>query len=335
MDELPEGFDLDALLAPIAEDAAAGTDLREDASPQSLYYRLRDARAEARAAERAMESDDEAARRRREWRTIRQLGIEAIAQNSKDLEVASWLTEALLRCDGLAGFIAGVRLMHGLVEHSGTIYFRCRMQTASPPAWARWRGSTASRATARSASRCAGCRCSCGRTVPMAAVAVRAIRKSGHHRRSGKPPEAHRGRRHAVRDRRKRGASRGRGAFRSIGGGGQYGRRGVAHPGRRARRARRRGRAADQQGARLLESLSRPCGRFAPGGAETLWPTRRAVPTGGGAASPPRAAARHAATWRRARTRCAASPRSPSSSVAPSRCRRSPTRCRKRCGAPV
>ena len=116
MDELPEGFDLDALLAPIAEDAAAGTDLREDASPQSLYYRLRDARAEARAAERAMESDDEAASVPPQWRTIRQLGIEAIAQNSKDLEVASWLTEALLRCDGLAGFIAGVRLMHGLVD---------------------------------------------------------------------------------------------------------------------------------------------------------------------------------------------------------------------------
>jgi type VI secretion system protein ImpA len=116
MDDMPEGFDLDVLLAPIAGDAAVGTDLREDASPQSLYYRLRDARAEARAAERAMEADDEAAAMPSQWRTIRQLGIEAIAQYSKDLEVASWLTEALLRCDGLVGFIAGVRLMHGLVD---------------------------------------------------------------------------------------------------------------------------------------------------------------------------------------------------------------------------
>jgi type VI secretion system protein ImpA len=116
MDEMPEGFDLDALLAPIAGEAAAGTDLREDASPQSLYYRLRDARADARAAERAMEAEDEAAAVPPQWRTIRQLGIEAIGQHSKDLEIAAWLTEALLRCDGLVGFIAGVRLMRGLVD---------------------------------------------------------------------------------------------------------------------------------------------------------------------------------------------------------------------------
>ena len=56
MEELPEGFDLAALLAPIAEGAPAGTDLREDYSPNSLYFRLRDARAEARDAERAADA---------------------------------------------------------------------------------------------------------------------------------------------------------------------------------------------------------------------------------------------------------------------------------------
>jgi hypothetical protein len=50
MQEVPEGFDLAALLAPIAAEAPAGTDLRQDYTPDSLYYRLRDARAEARAA---------------------------------------------------------------------------------------------------------------------------------------------------------------------------------------------------------------------------------------------------------------------------------------------
>jgi type VI secretion system protein ImpA len=93
-----------------------GSDLRADTSPQSPYYRLRDARAEARAAERASESDDAAAAPPPQWRTIRDLGIEAIAGQSKDLEIAAWLTEALLRCDGLVGFTAGVRLLHGLVE---------------------------------------------------------------------------------------------------------------------------------------------------------------------------------------------------------------------------
>src|SRR3954470_22294172 len=114
MAELPEGFDLAALLASIPGDAPAGIDLRGDASPQSLYYRLRDARADARAAERTAESEDPLSAPPPEWRMIRDLGIEAIAGHSKDLEIAAWLTEALLRSDRLPGFTAGVRLMSGL-----------------------------------------------------------------------------------------------------------------------------------------------------------------------------------------------------------------------------
>jgi type VI secretion system protein ImpA len=116
MDASLEGFDLDALLAPVPGETPAGLDLRRDSSAQSLYFRLRDARAEARAAERAMETDDSASAVPPQWRTVRDLGIEAIAGHSKDLEIAAWLTEALLRSDGLVGFTAGVRLMHGLVE---------------------------------------------------------------------------------------------------------------------------------------------------------------------------------------------------------------------------
>jgi len=123
MDEFPDGFDLDALLAPIPGDSPAGVDLRTDSSPQSLYYLLRDARAEARAAERAMEAPDPdrpettSTAPPPQWRTIRELGLEAIGERSKDLEVASWLAEALLRSDELVGFTAGVKLMTGLVEN--------------------------------------------------------------------------------------------------------------------------------------------------------------------------------------------------------------------------
>jgi len=117
MANIPEGFDLAALLAPISEEAPAGTDLRTDYSPDSLYYRLRDARAEARATERAIEGGETTdSGTPPQWRTITELGIEAIATRSKDLEIAAWLTEASLRGDGLAGFTAGVRLMKGLVE---------------------------------------------------------------------------------------------------------------------------------------------------------------------------------------------------------------------------
>jgi type VI secretion system protein ImpA len=116
MAELSEDFDLAALLAPVPGDAPAGMDLREDLSPTSRYTRLRDARAEARAAERAMDAEDAASASPPQWRTIRDLATEAVAGYSKDLEVATWLTEALLRSDGLAGLSAGLRLMTGLIE---------------------------------------------------------------------------------------------------------------------------------------------------------------------------------------------------------------------------
>src|SRR5258705_1814494 len=117
VNNISEGFDLAALLAPISEEAPAGSDLRTDYSPDSIYYRLRDARAEARAAERAVEGGElPDSGPPPQWRAINELGYEAIATRSKDLEIAAWLTEALLRSDGLAGFTAGVRLMTGLVE---------------------------------------------------------------------------------------------------------------------------------------------------------------------------------------------------------------------------
>jgi type VI secretion system protein ImpA len=128
MEEFPKGFDLAVLLAPIAEDAPAGADLREDYSPNSLYFRLRDARAEARDAERAADAPrsltDPAPAESASpiplatrWRTVGELATEALAAHCKDLEIAAWLTEALLRSDGLIGLAAGSRLMAGLAEN--------------------------------------------------------------------------------------------------------------------------------------------------------------------------------------------------------------------------
>jgi type VI secretion system protein ImpA len=116
MPELPDVIDVTALLAPIAGDTPTGVNLRDDTSPGSLYMRLRDARAEARAAERAMEAEDATVALPPQWRTIRELAAEALAQHSKDLEIAAWLAEALLRSDGLRGFGAALQTMSGMVE---------------------------------------------------------------------------------------------------------------------------------------------------------------------------------------------------------------------------
>lgn len=111
-----DGFDLARFLQPIEGDNPAGVDLREDFSPTSAYYRLRDARAEARAAERAMDATPEETAVPPQWRTIEDLAAKALESQSKDLEVAAWYTEALLRHHGFDGLAAGVKVMHGLVE---------------------------------------------------------------------------------------------------------------------------------------------------------------------------------------------------------------------------
>jgi type VI secretion system protein ImpA len=117
---LPEGFDLAALLAPIPGDAPQGADLREDYSAQSPYFRLRDARAEAREAERRAETageEGDSTALPPQWRTVVQLATAALTERTKDLEIAAWLTEALVRQHGLRGLTAGSLLLRGLAEN--------------------------------------------------------------------------------------------------------------------------------------------------------------------------------------------------------------------------
>jgi type VI secretion system protein ImpA len=91
-------------------------DLRLDSSPKSLYYRLKDLRSAARAAERRADTDGEAQGLAPEWQNILTLGREALTGSSKDLEVTAWLIEALLRAHGFAGLRDGFCLAAGLVE---------------------------------------------------------------------------------------------------------------------------------------------------------------------------------------------------------------------------
>ena len=117
MADLPSGFDLEALLAPIPGDSPVGADIREDFSSQSPYNRLRDARSEARDAEKQADTgDSDAPDPTPMWRTVRDLALKTLKENAKDLEVASWLTEALIRSQGFLGLAAGARTISGLAE---------------------------------------------------------------------------------------------------------------------------------------------------------------------------------------------------------------------------
>ena len=117
MPAIPTPLDLDALLAPIAGPRPAGADPREDFSAASPYLRLRDLRAEARTVERTADAAaDGSAAPAADWCPVRDLAIAIILTEAKDIEVACWLLEALLRTDGMEGFSTGVRLLAAMSE---------------------------------------------------------------------------------------------------------------------------------------------------------------------------------------------------------------------------
>ena len=112
-------FDIEALLQPISEDKPQGEDIREDYSPTSIYYQIKDARAAARTAERQnMMSDDPEAIYHDvpEWRTVMKLAPEILSQKSKDLEITAWYIESLVREYGFAGLRDGFNLASMLIE---------------------------------------------------------------------------------------------------------------------------------------------------------------------------------------------------------------------------
>jgi type VI secretion system protein ImpA len=113
----------DLLLAPISESAPAGVNLRLDVSPTSTYYRLKDARSGARAAERRADAEGGVQSLAADWQTILTLAPKALAEKSKDLEVTAWLIEGLVRVHGFAGLRDGVSLARGLVERYWESFF--------------------------------------------------------------------------------------------------------------------------------------------------------------------------------------------------------------------
>ena len=108
--------DLEALLSPISEGEPIGTDPRQDISSNSLFLKMKDARADARRMERSIDQDGDGPSPLSSWETVLGAGVEILSSQGKDLEVASWVTEALVRVEGFAGLLFGLTLSKRLVE---------------------------------------------------------------------------------------------------------------------------------------------------------------------------------------------------------------------------
>ncbi|MBB4000434.1 type VI secretion system protein TssA [Aureimonas pseudogalii] len=111
---LPSVIDLEALSQPVGEETSSGNDPRADGSAQSLYYRVKDARGSARAAERGNVDAD--APPPETWGVVLQSGLALLSGQAKDLEVAAWTTEALVRLEGFLGLRDGLRMLTVLVD---------------------------------------------------------------------------------------------------------------------------------------------------------------------------------------------------------------------------
>src|SRR5262245_24317615 len=102
-------IDLAALLAPIRGDNAAG----EHVQLSEVYDEIREAR---RADDTLAKGDWEHEPKVSEWPKVVELSTAALKTRTKDLQIASWLSEALVELHGFTGLRDGLKLMRGLHE---------------------------------------------------------------------------------------------------------------------------------------------------------------------------------------------------------------------------
>ncbi len=106
----PTILDLEALLAPIPGEDPVGESLRY----ADTYDTVKEARRmdDPTLPQGVWESELKKA----DWNLVVKVCEEALAKKSKDLQLAAWLTEALLNMHGFAGLREGMTLISGLCE---------------------------------------------------------------------------------------------------------------------------------------------------------------------------------------------------------------------------
>lgn len=109
--------DKDNILQVIAGDLSVGVDLQDNADDSALYYRLRDLRSTARTNERkAMQDGEPVVINPTDWHELMNEISDVLINKSKNLELACWLCEALVRIDGFKGLQLGFDILAGLLE---------------------------------------------------------------------------------------------------------------------------------------------------------------------------------------------------------------------------
>ncbi|WP_064604016.1 type VI secretion system protein TssA [Photobacterium sp. J15] len=114
MDDL---INLELLKQPVSDEFPAGEDLRNDVTPTSPYFSLKDVRNNARAAERnALVENEPLLSYSAKWKDILTSVPNILTTQCKDLEFAAWYIEALARNYGFAGLNCGFTVAKILIE---------------------------------------------------------------------------------------------------------------------------------------------------------------------------------------------------------------------------
>ena len=103
-------IDLETILAPLTGDRPVGEDLR--------YAPVYDEIKEARRADDLLDRGDwQRDIKTSDWGTVIKLTSEALSSRTKDLQIAAWLTEALVNTDGFAGLATGMQILNGFLQN--------------------------------------------------------------------------------------------------------------------------------------------------------------------------------------------------------------------------
>jgi len=93
------------MLSPLSEDAPTG----EYLVYEGTYDQIREARRQDDPS--LPQGDWKIALKKANWDEVLDLGVDTLTTRSKDIQIAAWLTEALLRLHGYVGLKAGLQLL--------------------------------------------------------------------------------------------------------------------------------------------------------------------------------------------------------------------------------
>jgi type VI secretion system ImpA family protein len=110
--------ELSELLRPIPGPNPSGKDCRYT----GVFDRIKEARREDLDLP---QGDWKSERKTADWAAVVEFCSDALIHQTKDLQIASWITEALLHTNGYAGLVAGLQLLRSLIDNFwSTLYPR-------------------------------------------------------------------------------------------------------------------------------------------------------------------------------------------------------------------